>query len=89
MPLVMLCGYPSSGKTFFSNKLQKYLESIQKNVVVISDDSVGIDRNKMYHRYLIIYFIVFMVWPGWLGLTRTILFFKIKVCTKKTALFFL
>ncbi|XP_063678569.1 protein KTI12 homolog [Bolinopsis microptera] len=49
MPLVMMCGYPCSGKTTFTQKLQKHLEASHKTVVVISDDSVGIDRNSTYH----------------------------------------
>ena len=50
MPLVMMCGYPCSGKTTFVEKLQKHLEKMKKNVVIVSDDSVGIDRNSTYHR---------------------------------------
>ena len=50
MPLVMMCGYPCSGKTTFVEKLQKHLEKMKKNVVIVSDDTVGIDRNSTYHR---------------------------------------
>ena len=51
MPLVMMCGYPCSGKTTFVEKLQKHLEKLKKNVVIVSDDTVGIDRNSTYHRF--------------------------------------
>ena len=50
MPLVMMCGYPCSGKTTFAQKLEKHLEALDKSVVTISDDSVGVDRNITYHR---------------------------------------
>lgn len=50
MPLVMLCGYPCSGKTSFTEQLRRYLETTcLRNVVVISDDTVKVDRNKTYH----------------------------------------
>ena len=46
----MMCGYPCSGKTTFAQKLEKHLEALDKSVVTISDDSVGVDRNSTYHR---------------------------------------
>ncbi|XP_077993837.1 protein KTI12 homolog [Glandiceps talaboti] len=49
MPLVIMCGLPSSGKTKRSEELQKYLESqTDKSVHVISDHSVGVDKNYVY-----------------------------------------
>ncbi|KAJ1550362.1 kti12, chromatin associated [Nowakowskiella sp. JEL0078] len=60
MPLVILSGYPASGKTTRAKELQSYLlaylensnlsEFLLKfrNVILINEESVGIDRNTVY-----------------------------------------
>lgn len=46
MPLVIVCGYPSSGKTTVSNRLKTYLEEEKKkNVILISENDL-VDKNK-------------------------------------------
>ena len=52
MPLVMLCGYPCSGKTTLAEEIRTHLEGVGKTVVVISDHSLGVDRNSTYHRFV-------------------------------------
>ncbi|KAK3102390.1 hypothetical protein FSP39_011051, partial [Pinctada imbricata] len=49
MPLVIICGFPSSGKSRRSEELKKYLqEELKKTVHIISDTSIGIDKNDVY-----------------------------------------
>ena len=48
MPLIILCGYPSSGKTKRSKELKEVLEKEKPNVEVILIDDGSIDRNKVY-----------------------------------------
>ena len=49
MPLVVMCGFPSSGKTQVTNRLKLYFEEErEKKVQVIGDDSIGVDRNVAY-----------------------------------------
>ena len=48
MPLVMLCGFPCSGKSRRAQELRAYLESKGKQVVVVGDESEGIDTRTAY-----------------------------------------
>jgi protein KTI12 len=49
MPLIVLCGRPSSGKTTRAMELKTYLEGISKMpVVVLNEESLGLDRNSSY-----------------------------------------
>ncbi|XP_030856394.1 protein KTI12 homolog [Strongylocentrotus purpuratus] len=49
MPLVIMCGYPSSGKSKRSNQLQSFIESsTDKKCLIINDDSFGTDKNDVY-----------------------------------------
>ena len=49
MPLILLCGYPSSGKSQCVEKLKEYFsEKRGKKVHVVGDESVGVDRNAVY-----------------------------------------
>ncbi|XP_076459893.1 protein KTI12 homolog [Babylonia areolata] len=50
MPLVIICGYPASGKTTRTSELQKYLADShpQRNVHVVSDHSIDVNRNEVY-----------------------------------------
>eukprot|EP00116_Pleurobrachia_bachei_P005727 sb/3465989/ len=47
MPLVMMCGYPCSGKTTVTEKLKVFLETRGRCVVIIGED--GIDRSAVYN----------------------------------------
>ena len=49
MPLILICGFPSSGKTKRATELKERLEDNYKKVVnVISDHSLGVNRNSVY-----------------------------------------
>lgn len=50
MPLVILCGFPVSGKTSRAGELQKYLAENfpQQTVHVVSDHSLNVNRNEVY-----------------------------------------
>ncbi|XP_071941695.1 protein KTI12 homolog [Antedon mediterranea] len=49
MPLIILCGYPSSGKTKRSEAVKVYFEEKHcKRVTVISDHSIGVKRDLVY-----------------------------------------
>ena len=47
MPLVILTGFPSSGKTSVALKLQEFLKEKGKEVLVVSEEALlGLDQNK-------------------------------------------
>lgn len=50
MPLVIMCGYPSSGKTKRCNQLVEYLSENHPTVkvVVVGDDKLSVDKNSVY-----------------------------------------
>ncbi|XP_006811965.1 protein KTI12 homolog [Saccoglossus kowalevskii] len=49
MPLVLMCGLPCSGKTKRAEELKKYIEvNKAKDVHIVSDHSIGVDRNYVY-----------------------------------------
>jgi len=48
MPLIVLCGLPSSGKTSRAKQLAEYFENSSKTVSIISDHSLINDKNKVY-----------------------------------------
>ncbi|XP_071493133.1 protein KTI12 homolog [Diadema antillarum] len=49
MPLVLLCGFPSSGKSKRAEELKAFIESsYNRKVHSISDENVGIDKNTVY-----------------------------------------
>eukprot|EP00054_Salpingoeca_dolichothecata_P013218 m.73684 g.73684 ORF g.73684 m.73684 type:complete len:272 (-) comp20362_c0_seq2:185-1000(-) len=48
MPLIILCGFPCSGKTRFATKLVEHLTAAEKKVHVVSDHSLAIDPNQAY-----------------------------------------
>lgn len=50
MPLVILTGFPCSGKTKRVVELKKYLEESKSQTVrVIDDESADVDRHLTYH----------------------------------------
>ncbi|CAG0898072.1 unnamed protein product [Darwinula stevensoni] len=48
MPLVIICGFPCSGKTSVANALSKYFLQQSRDVVVISENDHVSCRNKVY-----------------------------------------
>ena len=52
MPLIILTGVPSSGKTTTVNKLKNYFENQDKKVHIVSEYEeiikAGFDKNQMY-----------------------------------------
>eukprot|EP00124_Ichthyophonus_hoferi_P001687 Ihof_evm6s95 gene=Ihof_evmTU6s95 len=48
MPLIIICGYPSSGKTTRSIELQTYLESNNHPVHIVSEQTLNLDKNVIY-----------------------------------------
>ncbi|KAL0273735.1 UNVERIFIED_CONTAM: hypothetical protein PYX00_006344 [Menopon gallinae] len=52
MPLIVLTGFPSSGKTTLANELKSYFENKDKKVKIICENNVikdsGIDKNELY-----------------------------------------
>ncbi|CAL1595981.1 unnamed protein product [Knipowitschia caucasica] len=49
MPLVIMCGFPCSGKTKRTEQLRLYLEqNTEKKIRVVGDAALGLDRNTVY-----------------------------------------
>ena len=49
MPFVLICGFPSSGKSKRTEDLRDYLsENTGRIIHVISDHTLGLDKNKVY-----------------------------------------
>ena len=49
MPLVIMCGYPCSGKSKRAKELKNYLENSRgKTVHLASDESLNLERNTVY-----------------------------------------
>lgn len=48
MPFVMMCGLPSSGKTYYANKLAEFLRSLNKNVVIVNENPFIKNKNLVY-----------------------------------------
>ena len=49
MPLIVMCGRPSSGKSKRAQEIKKYIEeNLKLEVIIINEESLGIDRNKCY-----------------------------------------
>ena len=49
MPLVIIVGFPCTGKTVLSSQLRTYLaERMQKNCIVINEEGLGISKRNGY-----------------------------------------
>lgn len=49
MPLVVMCGYPCSGKTRRAAELRAHFErSSERRVHVVGDEALGVDKNTVY-----------------------------------------
>ena len=49
MPLVILCGFPASGKTTLANQLAVFLqENTQMTVQVVNDEFLRIENNSYF-----------------------------------------
>lgn len=49
MPLLLMCGYPCSGKSTVAGKIRDYFVAEGKTVEIVSDDSCGLDKNTTYN----------------------------------------
>lgn len=49
MPLIVMCGYPCSGKTRRAEELKVYFEEkCDRKVYVVGDGTVDVERNAVY-----------------------------------------
>ncbi|XP_058957020.1 protein KTI12 homolog [Pocillopora verrucosa] len=48
MPLIIMCGFPCSGKSKRAQELRNYLENRGKTVYLASDENSSLDRNTVY-----------------------------------------
>eukprot|EP00735_Rhodelphis_limneticus_P007237 TRINITY_DN19743_c0_g1::TRINITY_DN19743_c0_g1_i1::g.11302::m.11302 TRINITY_DN19743_c0_g1::TRINITY_DN19743_c0_g1_i1::g.11302 ORF type:complete len:277 (+),score=25.25,sp/Q4KLF3/KTI12_XENLA/40.37/6e-76,KTI12/PF08433.5/6.1e-89,AAA_33/PF13671.1/6.7e-14,AAA_18/PF13238.1/3.3e-09,AAA_17/PF13207.1/9.1e-08,APS_kinase/PF01583.15/1.4e-05,Zeta_toxin/PF06414.7/6.1e-05,AAA/PF00004.24/0.00023,AAA/PF00004.24/4.9e+03,AAA_28/PF13521.1/0.00069,MobB/PF03205.9/0.0022,MobB/PF03205.9/4.8e+03,SRP54/PF00448.17/0.0036,Mg len=48
MPLVLLCGFPCSGKTTLAKRLESELQALGKQVVIVSEDTLNISKKEGY-----------------------------------------
>lgn len=50
MPLIVMCGRPSTGKSTRAREIKDYIEANVKDmeVIIINEESLGIDRAKCY-----------------------------------------
>lgn len=49
MPLIVMCGYPCSGKTRRAEELKVYFEErCDRKVHVVGDGAVDVERNTVY-----------------------------------------
>ena len=72
MPLIIMCGFPASGKTKRANEIKQYIEQNSgKTVNIIGDHSMGVNRNKVYEGTCVSYNYHFV--PSFFFLYRYIL----------------
>jgi len=49
MPLIVMCGYPCSGKTRRAHELREYFtQNTERQVHIVGDEVQGIDRSSVY-----------------------------------------
>ncbi|KAG8440173.1 hypothetical protein GDO86_006104 [Hymenochirus boettgeri] len=48
MPLVVLCGFPCSGKSSRAKELKEHLEKSGRKIHIVGDHILGVDRNDVY-----------------------------------------
>lgn len=49
MPLIVMCGYPSSGKTRRAHELKEYFtQNTERKVHIVGDEDQGFDKNSVY-----------------------------------------
>lgn len=48
MPLIVMCGIPSCGKTTRAKEIEAFFKNEQKNVHIVSEDTMLIDKQKAY-----------------------------------------
>ena len=54
MPLILITGYPSSGKTTRANELKKFFETeFQKDVVVINEENLSLEKIEAYKGFFL------------------------------------
>jgi protein KTI12 len=49
MPLIVMCGFPSSGKTRRANEIKDYFEkNTERKVHIVGDGTMRIEKNTVY-----------------------------------------
>lgn len=49
MPLIVMCGYPCSGKTRRAHELREYFtQNTERQVHIVGDEVQGIDKSSVY-----------------------------------------
>ena len=49
MPFVLMCGFPSSGKSTRAEQLRQHItETTKRTVLIVGDETIGIDKNDVY-----------------------------------------
>ena len=48
MPLIVMVGLPCSGKTYWANKIAKFIREKDRDVIVVSDDDIVKDVNETF-----------------------------------------
>lgn len=49
MPLIIMCGYPCSGKTQRAEELKGYFEQkCDRKVHIVGDGALGVEKNTVY-----------------------------------------
>ena len=49
MPLILICGYPSSGKTTRAYQIKKFIEeNHKKEVLIINEEFLKLDKKEAY-----------------------------------------
>lgn len=61
MPLILITGYPCSGKTTRALELKSYFEEYQKDVVLINEENLSINKIDAYKGFFQNYILFIMV----------------------------
>jgi len=48
MPLIVMCGIPSSGKTTWANEIKKFFQEKSKVVDLVNEESMGLNKPESY-----------------------------------------
>ena len=44
MPLIIICGNPSVGKTVYANQISEYLKSMGKKCIILNEETLSISK---------------------------------------------
>lgn len=89
MPLIVVCGVPSSGKTTRAKEIEEWLKNEQKSVHIVSEDTLLIDKKKAYSSmllfFLLLVFFLFHSLPFLFSFLSSILIYFIASLLEKNA----